>query len=476
MAFSTLGEACRRRSRPVHRIGPSQSVWPAAVAALLMAAAAVVPVPAAPPASRRDAAADADPATLRKDALAAARSGSPARRKAILERLATREEDDRLDLVVRVGLSSKDATVRAAARAVLAGIRGAEGGEEALCDRGARELREGRPAAAADILAVLVAAEASTGVAPVAAWLADAGPAGVKLCWSVATEAAGRAEAADVAALAGLARLPLFEADYPFRRGVVRALVAVNRLDAVEALTAILADLRGEARADVIAYLAFVTGRNFGTDAAAWAAWVAEHRDEIVLPPQQAEYPAPRGPLESADNHRDPAYYGIPLYAERLVFLVDVSSSMEERGRLEKAKRELESAVRVLPASTAFTVIAYSDGAVAWEKRLVPADEPAKERALAFIRRLQPDGRTATGDALALAFTLDVEAVYLLSDGHPTAGRVVEPERIIRMVAEANATRRVSIHAIGLAPDPGLAEFLEVLARANYGRFHRVDD
>lgn len=458
----------------MRRTSPLPSWWPAAVALLLAAAPAPAPMSAAPPASRRDA--DADPAALRKDAMAAARSGSPARRKAILERLAVREEDDRLDLVVRVGLSSKDASVRAAARGVLAGIRDAEGGDEALCDRGARELRESRPAAAADILAVLVAGESPTAAALAAAWLADAGAGGAKLCWTVATEAAGRAEAADVAALAGLARLPLFEADYPFRRGVVRALVAVNRLDALEALAAILADLRGEARADVIAYLAFVTGRNFGTDAAAWAAWVAEHRDEIVIPPRQAEYPAPQGALESADNHRDPAYYGIPLYAERLVFLVDVSSSMEERGRLEKAKRELESAVRVLPASTAFTVIAYSDGAVAWEKRLVPADAEAKDRALAFIRRLQPDGRTATGDALALAFTLDVEAVYLLSDGHPTAGRVVEPERIVRMVAEANANRRVSIHAVGLAPDPGLAEFLEVLARSNYGRFHRVDD
>lgn len=454
----------------MRRMPPLPFLWPAAAAILL--AVATVPMSAAPPPPR----ADADPAALRKDAMAAARSGSPARRKAILERLAAREEDDRLDLVVRVGLSSKDDSVRAAARGVLAGIRGAEGADEALCDRGARELREGRQAAAADILAVLLSGESPAAEALVSAWLTEAGPAGAKLCWTVATEAAGRAEAADVATLAGLARLPLFEADYPFRRGVVRALVAVNRLDAVEALAVILADLRGEARADVIAYLAFVTGRNFGTDAAAWGAWVAEHRDEIVLPPQQTEYPAPQGALESADNHGDPAYYGIPLYAERLVFLIDVSSSMEERGRLEKAKRELESAVRVLPSTTAFTVIAYADGAVAWEKRLVPADEGAKERALAFIRRLRPDGRTATGDALTLAFTLDVEAVYLLSDGQPTAGRVVEPERIVRMVAEANGNRRVSIHAIGLAPDPGLAEFLEVLARTNYGRFHRVDD
>jgi hypothetical protein len=34
----------------------------------------------------------------------------------------------------------------------------------------------------------------------------------------------------------------------------------------------------------------------------------------------------------------------------------------------------------------------------------------------------------------------------------------------------------VSLHTIGIAPDPGLAEFLAVLSRANFGLFRRVDD
>ena len=80
------------------------------------------------------------------------------------------------------------------------------------------------------------------------------------------------------------------------------------------------------------------------------------------------------------------------------------------------------------------------------------------------------------GDALALAFSYDTEAVYLLSDGKPTAGRVVEPAAIVRMVAEANKSRRVSLHTIGIAPDGGLAEFLAILAKANFGQFRRVDD
>ena len=57
---------------------------------------------------------------------------------------------------------------------------------------------------------------------------------------------------------------------------------------------------------------------------------------------------------------------------------------MEERGRLETAKRELESAVFVLPPEAEFTIVAYSDRAVPWERRLVSADDEAKRRAAAL--------------------------------------------------------------------------------------------
>ena len=434
-------------------------------------------VPVAAPPEPRDASA-ADFAEVRKQALEAARGRSSARRIEALGRLAGYGSTEAIDLVVRVGFGSKDEEVRAAARAALEGHREEEAFARSLVERIGRELRANRLETAGELAALLLAASDGEGSGPLVEWLDGAGAehaASERLCWAVATAAAARGGPGDVAALRGLARIGLFDSSFPFRRGVVRALVAIHSPEAVETLVDLLADLPGEARADVVAYLAHVSGENHGTDADGWRLWLDGHRDGIELPPELAEYPPPRTPPDSPAA-RDPAYYGIPLYAARVVFLVDTSSSMEERGRLETAKRELESAVFVLPPEAEFTIIAYSDRAVPWERRLVPADDAAKRRAAAFIRALVPDGRTATGDALELAFGFDTEAVYLLSDGKPTAGRVVEPARIVRWVAEANKSRRVSLHAIGIAPDPGLAEFLEVLARANFGQFRRVDE
>lgn len=418
-------------------------------------------------------------AEVRKQALEAARGRSATRRVEAIERLAGHASAEAIDLVVRVGFGSKDEAVRAAARTALERHRDDDGVAAALVERIGRDLRGNRLETAAELAAVLLAAPAGDAPRPLDVWLDEAGAEGgapEKLCWTVATAAAARGTPGDVATLRGLSRIGLFARSFPFRRGVVRALVAIHSTDAVEALIDLLADLPGEARADVVAYLAHVSGENHGTDASGWRGWFDGHRDGLRLPEKLAEYPPPRTRPESPDAVRDPAYYGIPLYARRVVFLVDTSSSMEERGRLETAKRELESAVFVLPPEAEFTIVAYSDRAVPWERRLVPADDAAKRRAAAFVRTLVPDGRTATGDALDLAFGFDTEAVYLLSDGKPTAGRVVEPARIVRLVAEANKNRRVSLHTIGIAPDPGLAEFLEVLARANFGQFRRVDE
>ena len=445
----------------------------AAVAALVLWG--TVPLPAAPPEAPGNARFAAD---LEKRALRAARGGKPELRRQILGELALADPQAALDAIVRVGFSTGDEGVRAEARACLARHRGEQAFAASLAERVARELGSKRADTAAELAAVLLAAPWDGSPRPLDAWLDGpdgSTPAVAKLCWTVATAAASRGTPEDVAALVGLSRIGLFARDFSFRRGTVRGLVAIHTRESVEALVGLLDGLPGEARADVVAYLAHVGGVNHGIDAAGWKAWFAEHRDRLVLPPELADYPPPRMPLVSPDA-RDPAYYGIPLYAARVVFVVDTSSSMEERGRLEKAKRELESAVFILPPEAEFTIVAYSDRAVAWERRLVAADEGAKRRAAAFIRTLVPDGRTATGDALDLAFSFDTEAVYLLSDGKPTAGRVVEPAAIVRMVAAANANRRVSLHAIGIAPDPGLAEFLEILARANFGQFRRVDE
>jgi hypothetical protein len=122
--------------------------------------------------------------------------------------------------------------------------------------------------------------------------------------------------------------------------------------------------------------------------------------------------------------------------------------------------------------------VVFSGSVDRWERELVPADAKHKRAALAYIKRQSCTGNTASYDALETAFTYDTEAIYFLSDGAPTSGRILAPVDIIEAVTAANHSRRVSIYTIGIAPGytgSPTDEFLRVLSEKNLGQYRRID-
>ena len=83
---------------------------------------------------------------------------------------------------------------------------------------------------------------------------------------------------------------------------------------------------------------------------------------------------------------------------------------------------------------------------------------------------------TVSNAALNVAFELDPEAIYFVSDGEPTDG---QPAQIVNYVTQFNRTRRVSIHTVGVVTirngGAGLTSFMEPLADRNYGKFRLVE-
>ncbi len=77
-----------------------------------------------------------------------------------------------------------------------------------------------------------------------------------------------------------------------------------------------------------------------------------------------------------------------------------------------------------------------------------------------------------------LAFRFDAEAVYFLSDGAPNCGTIPEPTAIVDAVTRANRVRRISLNCLGiLAGEVGgpLDQFMQTLAKQNFGEYRRVD-
>lgn len=202
-------------------------------------------------------------------------------------------------------------------------------------------------------------------------------------------------------------------------------------------------------------------------------------------------------------------FYGLKTAGQRVVFVVDVSGSMEGKNegslqdratglavqasgnaignaiggslgsfvgqqttsevtKLGGAKRELIPAIQGLPESSSFSIITFGNDTKPWMLGMVPATAANTNMAAAFIKQLEANGGTPARAALDKAFAYpDLGLVFFVSDGQPTDSNAAE---ILTHVRTLNATRRVMVSTVGLGADQD-ERFLTTLAAENGGRY-----
>ena len=266
-----------------------------------------------------------------------------------------------------------------------------------------------------------------------------------------------------------LAKAKRFEGHFGYRRCVVQSMSQIRQKEAVTFLIDLLPKTQGLIQYDVIQYLTRLTNKRFGDNEREWSQWWDQNQSDFQFPPAGTPLPS----IEIDDQK--PSYYGIPICAKRIVFVLDTSASM--RGQpIDAAKQALLKAIESLPQEVAFDVIFFDAAPSTWQPRLVPATADAKQNARRTVIDRAMRLGTASSAALNAAFSLEPEAIYFLSDGEPTDG---VPAEIVSFCTQFNRTRRVSIHTIGVVTQRnggiGLKLFMEPLSERNYGTFRLVE-
>jgi hypothetical protein len=381
-------------------------------------------------------------------------------------------------LAVQVGLTDREADVRRVAYETLLGRKDdAQVGDFLLKNikRDATPKRNSVPTVV-PVLAVLLASDLPDTQERLRkfleTWLATS-KEGALIVGAVADELGLRGDVQSFATLKKLTGQKCFADSFACRRAVVRAMIGFRTSDSVEALLALLPKIDGEVRGDVVRHLEEISHEHFDYDAQAWRAWWKKHSEGFKFPEHTV---ATIGNV--AIPQGGSSYYGLPLYGRRVVFVIDISGSMAGP-RLAMAKRELTSVVSGLPEDASLGLVAFNTQVWPWRKELAVATRANKQDAARFVHQLSARGRTAPYDALEVAFHYDAEAIYLLSDGDPNLGKIVDPAGIITAISGANRGRRLSIYTIGIAP--GAAEganelFMKTLAEQNFGLHKRVDE
>lgn len=188
--------------------------------------------------------------------------------------------------------------------------------------------------------------------------------------------------------------------------------------------------------------------------------------------PQLSNGPGPGTISANAARKAEPTFFGVAMRAQRIVFVIDRSTSMWANGGLDAAKRELLASLEHLPSDMRFQVLFYN-GAIetlpgAERDGYLVATETTKRNAAQMIDRIRPAGSTNHLAALRQAIALKADVILWMTDG--------EDLRLdqVRDLTELNRGRAV-IHTLQWGQSQQGPGLLSVLAEWNRGMHRRIN-
>jgi HEAT repeat protein len=291
--------------------------------------------------------------------------------------------------------------------------------------------------------------------------------------------------------------------------------VLIDRLDAEE----------GRIRDEIGKALLSLTTFDFSDNKEKWVNWWETMKDRFKVPSAE-EVAKAREAFEKAQLRYQPGaddFAGIPTKSKRILYVVDISGSMEDplinrdafklQGRtyksfvkMEVVKQELMRTIENLDDRVFFNVIAFATKVRKWnDKGLVAANILNRKNAAKWVEGLHPiggasqnlkraaglsgaaggsEGKTNFYDSLMTALDAkaaqagydthlgsQVDTIFFLSDGDPTAGPMTENERILAEVRRVNQLRKIVIHTINIGKNERGKQLMAAIARENGGTF-----
>ncbi|MCB9875998.1 MAG: VWA domain-containing protein [Planctomycetes bacterium] len=224
-------------------------------------------------------------------------------------------------------------------------------------------------------------------------------------------------------------------------------------------------------------------------DVAAWRAFWAAEKDRVVVPARLPK-PDPEGTQVT--------FFGVPVKGGSIAFLIDTSGSMDdppagapETGRrarrvatrLDAAKEQLVLATQAMLPQSQFLVLTFAGDARRWTQQPLKPSVRTTRSLTELLSRLNAHGGTNLYAGLVEALEAQdrrygdgqlpqIDELFVLSDGEPTAGDVQDPEELLELVAAANKYAKVRIHAVFTGAGAGKGpDLLKRLAEQNGGVF-----
>jgi hypothetical protein len=314
------------------------------------------------------------------------------------------------------------------------------------------------------------------------------------------------------------ATLPLCEKladrDWSLQKAAAEALGKIRSRASIEPLLDHFENSEGILVEVIYQALVAVTGQDYSIAPKFWRRWWDNDGDSCQLP-SAAEIErmkeAAAKALAKYEGAGKNEYHTITTLSKNMLFVIDVSASMAskitlrgteseeqlaefpDRVKMEIAKTELIDLLANLDRQVKFNIITFSSKVDFWKKNMTGAG--SRTAAIKYVAKLEPvqptqarkrgnvgggdEQKTDTFAALEAAFGLegtgpdwkkraDADTIFLVTDGQPTTGEIVDVNALVDHFTGLNMTRGFVIHVITF--DDHTAAKLGPLAKQNGGQ------
>jgi hypothetical protein len=159
-----------------------------------------------------------------------------------------------------------------------------------------------------------------------------------------------------------------------------------------------------------------------------------------------------------------------------IVYVLDISGSMQLADKIGRAKTALKKALSELKPGDTFNVLAFARDVYGLSDEMVQATKVNVESASEYVDglRLRPNTNISAAMQVALSFE-KVTHVYLLTDGEPETG-IRDFEELRKFIQEKNTSKaHINTLAIGIGETFRGMQLLKAVASENDGLYGYVD-
>lgn len=175
-------------------------------------------------------------------------------------------------------------------------------------------------------------------------------------------------------------------------------------------------------------------------------------------------------------------FYGIDVRGKGLLFILDVSGSMNADDRISKLRGQMENILNIFasrPAATRYGIITFGDDIEScFPRGILGNSDENRRRATRFVEKLQARGGTPMVEVLTHAYNkvlpgADIDTIFFLSDGQPSDGT---PEMVLEITRKIFQRYQALFNTISIGEDfavfpAGTPSLLEDMARVTQGTF-----